>query len=51
MQRNIDKNINKIKPIEKEISLYNLINSKKKNIYHIKSISDITTKRTLIIID
>ena len=46
-----DENINKIKskhnPMEKNISLYNYINSiknNKKHIYHIKSTSDITNK-------
>ena len=43
------KNKDKIKPIEKEISLYNCINStkKQKHIYHIKSTSDINTKKII----
>ena len=45
------KNKDKIKPIEKEISLYNCINStkKQKHIYHIKSTSDITTKKIITV--
>ena len=43
------KNKEKIKPIEKEISLYNCINSTKKpkHIYHIKSTSDINSNKII----
>ena len=43
--------IEKIKPIEKEISLYNCINStkKQKHIYHIKSTSDINCKKIITV--